>query len=73
MSINVTLGTGEAPTVWLTTKEAAARIKVAPRTLLSWVRQGKIKAFSLSGTRRRVWRFRQIDLDAAILAEPAVL
>ena len=29
------------------------------RTLLLWVRQGKVKAFALSGTKRRVWRFRR--------------
>ena len=57
---------------WLTAQEAARHLKVKPRTLLLWVRQGKVKAFPLSGTRRRVWRFRQQDLDAALL-EPAVL
>ena len=52
---------------WLTAQEAARHLKVKPRTLLLWVRQGKVKAFALSGTRRRVWRFRQQDLDAALL------
>ena len=52
---------------WLTAKEAAEYLKVKPRTLLLWVRQGKVKAFALSGTKRRVWRFRKSDLDAAIL------
>lgn len=52
---------------WLTAKEAAIYLKVKPRTLLLWVRQGKMKAFALSGTERRVWRFRQMDLDAALL------
>jgi excisionase family DNA binding protein len=51
---------------WLTVKEAANYLKVKPRTLLLWVRQGKMKAFALSGTKRHVWRrFRQVDLDAA--------
>jgi len=36
-----------------------------------WVRAGKIKAFALSGTQRRIWRFKQSDLDAAVL-EPVV-
>jgi hypothetical protein len=31
-----------------------------------------VKAFALSGTKRRVWRFRLVDLDAALL-EAAVL
>jgi excisionase family DNA binding protein len=57
---------------WLTANEAAQYLKVKARTLLLWVRQGKVKAFVLSGVKRRVWRFRQADLDAALL-EPAVL
>ena len=57
---------------WLTVTEAANHLKVKPRTLLLWARQGKVKAFALSGIKRRVWRFRQIDLDAALL-ESAVL
>jgi len=47
--------------------EAANYLKVKPRTLLLWVRQGKLKAFALSGTKRRVWRFRHTDVDAALL------
>jgi excisionase family DNA binding protein len=61
-----------AQSEWLTAEEAAKHLKVKTRTLLLWVRQGKIKAFALSGTKRRVWRFRQRDLDAA-LVELAVL
>ena len=57
---------------WLTAEEAAHYLKVKARTLLLWVRQGKVKGFALSGTKRRVWRFRQPDLDAALL-EAAVL
>jgi len=57
---------------WLTVTEAANYLKIKPRTLLLWVRQGKMKAFALSGTKRRVWRFRQADLDAALL-ESSVL
>lgn len=52
---------------WLTAKEAAQYLKVKSRTLLLWVRQGKVKAFALSGTKRRAWRFRKQDLDAALL------
>ena len=57
---------------WLTAEEAAKHLKVKTRTLLLWVRQNKVKAFALSGTKRRVWRFRQQDLDAALL-ESSVL
>lgn len=52
---------------WLTAVEAARYLKVKVRTLLLWVRQGKVKAFALSATKRRVWRFRRQDLDAALL------
>ena len=57
---------------WLTAAEAARYLKVKVRTLLLWVRQGKVKAFALSGTKRRVWRFRQADLDAALLEAPVL-
>jgi excisionase family DNA binding protein len=57
---------------WLTVTEAANYLRIKPRTLLLWVRQGKMKAFALSGTKRRVWRFRRVDLDAALL-ESSVL
>ena len=55
------------PLEWLTASEAAQYLKVKVRTLLLWVRQGKVKAFALSGTKRRVWRFHRQDLDAALL------
>ena len=57
---------------WLTANEAAQYLKVKPRTLLLWVRQGKLQAFALSGTKRHVWRFRRQDLDA-VLVESRVL
>jgi len=57
---------------WLTAEEAARYLKVKTRTLLLWVRQGKVKAFALSGTKRRVWRFRQQDLDAAVMEHPVL-
>ena len=57
---------------WLTAQETAEYLKVKPRTVLLWVRQGKLQAFALSGTKRHVWRFRKQDLDAA-LVESAVL
>jgi len=57
---------------WLTASEAAAYLKVKPRSLLLWVRQGKVKAYALSGTKRRIWRFRQADLDSALFASPVI-
>jgi excisionase family DNA binding protein len=56
---------------WLTAKEAAGYLKVEPRTVLLWVRQGKLKGFTLSGTKRHVWRFLHVDLDA-MLTSPSV-
>jgi excisionase family DNA binding protein len=52
---------------WLTADEAAQHLKVKKRTLLLWTRQGRVPAFALSGTKRRVWRYRRTDLDAAVL------
>ena len=57
---------------WLTAAEAAAYLSVKPRSLLLWVRQGKVQAYALSGTQRRVWRFLKADLDAALLSRPVV-
>jgi excisionase family DNA binding protein len=57
---------------WLTASEAAAYLKVKPRSLLLWVRQGKVKAYALSGTKRRIWRFRKEDLDSALFASPVI-
>ena len=53
---------------WLTAGEAAAYLKVRKRSLLLWVRQGKVTAYALSGTTRRVWRFRKEDLDSLLFA-----
>jgi excisionase family DNA binding protein len=54
---------------WLTAEEAARYLKVKTRSLLLWVRQGKVQAYALSGTRRRVWRFRQQDLDSTLFSK----
>jgi excisionase family DNA binding protein len=51
---------------WLTVEEAADILRVKTRTLLLWARQGKVRGFILSGTKRHVWRFRRADLDAAL-------
>jgi excisionase family DNA binding protein len=67
-------------TPWLTSREAASYLRVDHRTLLAWARRGKVKAYTLSGTQRHVWRFRQSDLDTALMGtdvlgseSPAVL
>lgn len=56
---------------WLTSEEAAHYLRVNRRTLIEWARQGKVKAYKLSGVIRHVWRFRQSDLDAMLCASSA--
>ena len=58
---------------WLTAEEASRYLKVKTRSLLRWVRQEKVQAYALSGTKRRVWRFLKSDLDAALLSRPVVV
>jgi len=57
---------------WFTPAEAATYLRVKTRTVLMWARTGQLKAYVLSGTKRRAWRFRQVDLDAN-LESPSVL
>ena len=57
---------------WLTAEEAAKYLKVKTRTLLLWVRQGNLLGYALSGTKRRIWRFRKEDLDSALFASPVI-
>lgn len=56
---------------WLTLNEAAAHLKVKPRTLALWVRQGKVPGHRLSGTRRCVWRLLRSELDGMLSASSA--
>jgi excisionase family DNA binding protein len=56
---------------WLTASEAALHLRVQTRTVLLWVRQGKLKGYALSGAQRHVWRFRAVDLDRMMM-EPSV-
>lgn len=46
--------------------EAADYLKVNPRTLAQWAREGRVPGHRLSGTRRCVWRFLQSELDAML-------
>lgn len=52
---------------WMTAAEAAGYLRIKRKTLLLWVRQGKIPGYVLSGIERRVWRFRKEDLDTMLL------
>lgn len=60
------------PSGWLTATEAAQYLKIKPRTLLQWTREGKVPAHKLSGTRRCVWRFLKPELDAMLGPSSAV-
>ena len=72
---------GATSSAWLTAAEAAQFLKVKTRTILLWARSGKIKGYTLSGTKRRVWCFLQRDLDGILIhsgpvvssAQPSVL
>lgn len=57
---------------WLTVEEAAVYLKVPKRTLLAWIRAGKVRAYALSGTKRRVYRLRKEDIDYGLLAKPVI-
>ena len=58
---------------WLTATEAAAHLKVKPRTILQWAKEGKIRGHVLSGTKRCTWRFLRSELDAILSAPSAAL
>ncbi len=51
---------------WLTLDEAAAYLKIQPRTLALWARQRKVPAHRLSGVQRCIWRFLRHELDAML-------
>jgi excisionase family DNA binding protein len=58
---------------WLTATEAAAYLKVKPRTVLQWAKDGQLKGYRLSGTARTTWRFLRADLDAKLLPPSAAI
>jgi len=64
--------TQQGSAAWLTPSEAAQYLRVKVRTILLWARQGRLKGYALSGLKRRAWRFRQVDLDAALLESAVV-
>ena len=43
-------------TQWLTATEVAQYLKVKPRTILAWAKQGRIPGHPLSGAQRITWR-----------------
>ena len=58
---------------WLTAREAAQYLNVKVRTILLWARQGRVKAYALTGTQRRIWRFLHADLDAIVTQKKPVV
>lgn len=59
-------------THWMSPREAAQYLRVNHRTLLLWIRQGKIPAYALSGTKRRIWRLRKEELDSILLGNAVI-
>jgi len=57
---------------WLTAREAADYLKVAPRTVVAWAKTGKVPGYKLSGSRRITWRFLRSELDAMLCGPSAV-
>lgn len=55
---------GELAESFIDAAEAAAFIKLHPKTLLRLARGGSIPAHPLTGNRRRIWRFLRSELDA---------
>jgi excisionase family DNA binding protein len=47
---------------WLTATEAAQYLKVKPRTVLKWAKEGRIPGRPLSGSKRITWRFLKSEL-----------
>jgi excisionase family DNA binding protein len=58
---------------WLTSIEAGEYLKVRPRTIVQWAKQGKIPGHRLSGCKRITWRFLRSELDATILPPSAAI
>jgi excisionase family DNA binding protein len=53
-------------TQWLTANEAAQYLKVKPRTILAWAKQGRMPGHPLSGAQRITWRFLKTELDVML-------
>lgn len=50
------------PERFLTTEEIATILSVHPRTVMRWLRQGKLKGVKIG----RLWRVRLVDFEAFI-------
>jgi excisionase family DNA binding protein len=65
-------GVSDVTTEWLTAHEAADYLKIQPRTVLKWAKDGRIPAHALSGSQRVTWRFLKHELDAMLALPSAV-
>ncbi|MGH8057662.1 MAG: helix-turn-helix domain-containing protein [Candidatus Entotheonellia bacterium] len=50
--------------ILLTPEETAEELRLAPKTVKDWLRDGKLPGVKLGG---KVWRIRREDLDAFIV------
>lgn len=57
---------------WLNSTEAVEHLKIKPRTLVLWAREGKIPGHRLSGNQRVTRRFLRQELDAMLKPSSAV-
>ena len=65
------MGTVMTELQWLTAGEAAAYLRVKPRTVLKWAKERRIPAHPLSGCKRVTWRFLKSELDSVMLNPPS--
>ena len=56
---------------WLTAHELANYVKVKPRTILKWAKEGRIPAHPLSGSQRITWRFLKAEVDGMLTSPSA--
>jgi excisionase family DNA binding protein len=57
---------------WLNTTEAAKHLRIKPRTLAQWAREGKVPAHRLSGCQRLTWRLLRHDSSVRLKMDYAL-
>ena len=60
---------------FVSVKEVAQFLRMAPRTIARMAREGRIPAHPISGTARRTWRFRLSEVEnhfASQLSTPII-
>lgn len=64
------------PEPFVSVREVAQFLRMAPRTISRMARQGRIPAHPISGIARRTWRFRLSEVEnhfASQLSTPMIL